>query len=124
VHAQGTAGLLTGLAVFGVAASSDPATVLNQLSSAPAVAVTAPPPGAAGQAPAAARVAALRASLEAAVAAPAAGAAPPSPSPVGSHTAGVLRAAESAAGPAGEQDGDSLDELIRRATRRHDRRPS
>jgi hypothetical protein len=31
-------------------------------------------------------------------------------------------AAEPAAGPAGEQDGDALDELIRRATQRRDRR--
>ena len=124
VHEQGTGGLLTGLAVPGVGADTDPATLLTNLSSAPAVAVTASPPAAAGQAPAAARVAALRASLEAAVAAPAAGATPPSPSPVGGHAAEASRAAEPAAGPAGEQDGDSLDELIRRATRRRDGRPS
>lgn len=124
VHAQGTAGLLTGLAVPGVAAGSDPATLLSQLSVAPAVAVTGTPPAAAGQAPAAARIAALRASLEAAVAAPAADAAPPSPRsgpPGGQEEAGsAARAAE----PAAEQDGDALDELIRRATRRRDRRPS
>jgi hypothetical protein len=124
VHEQGTGGLLTGLAVPGVGADTDPATLLTNLSSAPAVAITAPPPAAAGQAPATARVAALRASLEAAVAAPAAGATPPSPSPVGGHAAEASRAAAPAAGPAGEQDGDSLDELIRRATRRRDRRPS
>jgi hypothetical protein len=134
VHAQGTAGLLTGLAVPGVAAGGDPATVLSQLAAAPAVAVAGSPPAAAGQAPAAARIAALRASLESAVAAPAAGAAPPSPRPgpiVGPGPVGPVvgpgaaapRSAEPAGGQAGEQAGDALDELIRRATRRRDRRP-
>jgi hypothetical protein len=126
VHAQGMAGLLTGLAVPGVAAGGDPATVLSQLAGSP--------PAAAGQAPAAARIAALRASLESAVAAPAAGAAPPSPRPgpiVGPGPVGPVvgpgaaapRSAEPAGGQAGEQAGDALDELIRRATRRRDRRP-
>ncbi len=126
VHAQGTAGLLTGLAVPGVAAGSDPATLLNQLSGAPAVAVTGTPPAATGQAPAAARIAALRTSLEAAVAAPAAGAAPPPPQP-GPAPAGGQEGAERAARaaePATGQDGDALDELIRRATQRRDRKPS
>lgn len=119
VHAQGTAGLLTGLAVPGVAPDSAPAALLNQLSAAPAVAVTPAPPAAAGQAPAAARVAALRASLEAAVAAPAAGATATSPRP------GLAGGAEAApTEPAAGQDGDALDELIRRATQRRDRRPS
>ena len=118
VHAQGTAGLLTGLAVPGVEAGSAPAALLDQLSAAPAVAVTAAPPAPAGQGPAAARVAALRAGLEDAVAAPAAGAATASPR---------TGAAEPAPGPAmepdAEQDEDALDELIRRATQRRDRRP-
>ncbi len=119
VHAQGTAGLLTGLAVPGVAADSDPATALSQLAVAPAVAVTAASSAAAGQAPAAARVAALRASLEAVVAAPAAGATPSSP------RSGPVAGAEArqAAEPATERDEDALDELIRRATRRRDGRP-
>ena len=122
VHTQGTAGLLTGLAVPGVAAGSDPATLLNQLSAAPAVAVT--PPAAAGQVPAATRIAALRASLEAAVAAPADGAAPPSPQPGPAAGQEGAEPAARAAEPAGGQDGDALDELIRRATQRQDRRPS
>jgi hypothetical protein len=121
VHAQGTAGLLTGLAVPGVEAGSTPAALLDQLSAAPAAAVTTAP--AAGQAPAAARVAALRASLEAAVAAPAADAATVSPrtGPAGGMEA--ARAAEPAGEQGAERDGDALDELIRRATRRRDRRP-
>jgi hypothetical protein len=137
VHAQGPAGLLTGLAVPGVTAASDPATLLNQLSAAPAVAVTPGPagttPGTAGPVPTAARVAALRASLEAAVAAPAAGAAPTHvpepPGPVGPvgptgpvGPVGPVKAATETAGEAGP-DGDALDELIRRATRRRDGRP-
>ena len=125
VHAQGPAGLLTGLAVPGVAAGSDPATLLDQLSAAPAVGVSGTSP-ATGQAPAATRIAALRASLEAAVAAPAAGAATPSPQP-GPGAAGGQEGAEPAARaaePATGQDGDALDELIRRATQRRDRRPS
>ena len=109
------------------------------------MAVTVTPPAAAGQAPAAARVAALRASLETAVAAPAAGATPPTPQPAPSPQPSPApqpfpsprpapssrpvpvadREAEAAhaAEPAGERDGDALDELIRRATRRRDRRP-
>jgi hypothetical protein len=126
VHAQGTAGLLTGLAVPGVAAGSDPATLLNQLSAAPAVAVTGTPPAATGQVPAAARIAALRASLEATVAAPAAGAAPPSPQPGPGPAGGQEGAAPAAqaAEPATGQGGDALEELIRLATQRRDRRPS
>jgi hypothetical protein len=126
VHAQGTAGLLTGLAVPGVAAGSDPATVLSQLAVAPAVAVAGTPPAAAGRAPAAARIAALRASLESAVAAPAAGAAPPSPQPgptPPSPRPGPVVGQAADEPRAGEPAGDALDELIRRATRRRDRRP-
>jgi hypothetical protein len=130
VHAQGTAGLLTGLAVPGVAAGGDPATVLSQLAAAPAVAVAGTPPAAAGQAPAAARIAALRVSLESAVAAPAAGAASPSPrprptppSPRPGPVGGQAAAEPRAAAPAEERAGDALDELIRRATRWRDRRP-
>ncbi len=117
VHAQGTAGLLAGLAVPGVAAGSDPAALLDQLSAAPAVAVTGGSPVAAGQGPAADRIAALRASLEAAVAAPATGAGPAT----GSTAAAPPPAAEAV--PAAEQAGDALDELIRRATQRRDGRP-
>jgi hypothetical protein len=126
VHAQGTAGLLTGLAVPGAGPASDPATLLNQLAAAPAMAV-AGAPAAAGQAPTADRVAALRASLEAAVAARAAGAtsSAPQPVPAGGQApeAEAPPAAEPAIEPAAEQDGDVLDELIRQATRRRDGRP-
>jgi hypothetical protein len=115
VHAQGTAGLLTGLAVPGVAPDSDPATLLDQLAATPAIAGA---PAAAGQAPTADRVAALRASLEVAVAAPAAGATSPS-----LRSGGQAAEAPPAAEPAAEQDGDALDELIRRSTRRRDGRP-
>jgi len=124
VHTQGMAGLLTGLAVPGVAAGSDPATLLNQLSAAPAVAVTGTPSAATGQVPAATRIAALRTSLEAAVAAPAAGAASPSPQPGPAGGQEGAEPAARAAEPASGQDGDALDELIRRATQRRDRRPS
>ena len=135
VHGQGDAGLLAGLAVAGVTADAEPAQLLAQLAAAPAVVVAAGQDAAGGAGPGdAARIAALRTSLEAAVAAPAADAAPAAaPGPAAGAGPGAGAGSAAGAGPAEGAAGlaagqpeqppparapDPLDELIARAAGR------
>ena len=121
VHAQGTAGLLTGLAVPGVEAGSAPAALLNQLSAAPAVAVTAAPRG---RGPGAGGGPGRRAARQPGGRGRGPGRRGRDRRRPGRARWAAPEAARRGRGrPAAEQDGDALDELIRRATQRRDRRP-